>query len=139
MATQESNQPKSSALDIDICIKVAEIEGHNVTSDGISRNLIPCDLARHGSYLPVKSEGKSLTWFNPILNDALCYRLMLKYNIKVSTNREGICVAMFSHCQGEEHENPNKAVCLAIIAKQTIKPIIGRTVRDKAALDGETD
>ena len=102
--------------DSDICIRVAVIQGHNVVSDSISHNLVRCDLGKHDGLIPINSKGKFLTCFNPITNDALCYRLMLKHGIKVSKNNAGLYVAMHSHCRGEEDENPNKAICLAIIA-----------------------
>jgi hypothetical protein len=101
--------------DLAICIRVAEIEGHRVVSDGITRNLVPCDSGKLDSLIPVNNEGKFLTEFNPLTNDALCYRLMLKYDIKLSKNLDELYVAMYSHCRGEESMDPNKAVCLAII------------------------
>ncbi|MBE8233123.1 MAG: hypothetical protein HAW67_05250 [Endozoicomonadaceae bacterium] len=107
--------------EIALCIRVAEIEGHKVVSDSVTDNLVPCDLGKHDNLIPVNCEGKYLTQFNPIINDALCYRLMLKYDIKLSKNRDGQYVAMYSHCRGEENINPNKAICLAIISANKAK------------------
>jgi len=102
--------------DSQICIRVAEIQGHKVVSDSISHNLVPCSLqGKRPSLLPVNNEGKSLTGFNPLIDDALCFQLMLAYGIKVSKNSDGLYVAMYSHCRGEEDALANKAICLAII------------------------
>ena len=54
---------------------------------------------------------------NPLIDDGMCFRLMLKHDIKLSRNRDKEYVAMYSHCRGEDDESPNKAVCLAIIEK----------------------
>lgn len=103
---------------VEINILVALIEGHNVISDSISHNLIPCHLNGERTF-PYKaiSDGKSLTLFSAIEDDRLTYRLMLKHNIKISSNNKGYYVAMFSSCKGEEDADPNKAICKAIISK----------------------
>ena len=104
---------------IKICVKVAEIEGHAVTSDGITHNLVPCYSFTNqiDGIIPITPHGNYLVKFDPIHNDALCFNLMLKYEIKISKNRDDLYVAMYSHSRGEEHVNPNIAICLSIISK----------------------
>lgn len=103
---------------VNINILVALIEGHEVVSDSISHNLIPCHLNVTKTFPhQVIPDGKSLTGFCAVENDRLAYRLMLKHDIKLSRNSDGNYVGMFSHCSGEEDIDPNKAICKAIISK----------------------
>jgi len=61
----------------------------------------------------------TLTWhkFNPLTDKALCWDLMLKHDIKLSRNGKNEYVGMWSHCRGEDHSDPQMAICLAIIEK----------------------
>lgn len=103
---------------LELDILVAMIEGHNVVSDSISHNLIPCHPNRQDEYPPqVHSGGKSLMTFYVVGDDRMAYRLMLKHEIKLSRNRSSDYVGMYSLGCGEEDSNPNRAICKAIVAK----------------------
>lgn len=54
---------------------------------------------------------------NPLEDKALCWDLMLKHEIKLSRNGKNEYVGMWSHCRGEDHCDPQMAICLAIIEK----------------------
>lgn len=86
--------------DLEICKRIAEIEGFefSVNSERVFYN---CD-----------------GWpcaYNPLIDDALCFQLMSKYKIdwlnrasfKTGAAKIGDILV--------PHENPNKAICLAII------------------------
>ena len=88
--------------DLDICKRMGEIEGVEL--------LGPNKL----NYKPANKRCVEL--YNPLTDDALCFQLMIKYRIDFST----------LECSGKHYvswalggnlidENPNKAICLAII------------------------
>ena len=54
---------------------------------------------------------------NPLNDDGLCFRLMLKHKIRLSGNDKGDFVAMYAHSKGIEHPHANTAICLAILEK----------------------
>lgn len=114
----QSHIDTDTLSNVTINILVALIEGHNVVSDSISHNLIPCHLHGTRTFPPQAiPDGKSLTQFCAVEDDRLAYRLMLKHDIKLGHNSDGNYVGMFSHCRGEEDADPNKAICKAIISK----------------------
>jgi len=93
--------------DLDICRRIAKIEGLRVSKDvkpkcgSVYANIYPNDC--YGNY-------------NPLTDDALCFQLMIKYKLSLfapegeQTNWDCIIIDIFT-CD----ENPNKAICLAII------------------------
>jgi hypothetical protein len=97
-----SNKP----TDLEICIRIAEIEGKsywfNGTGEGICMN-----------YIEGKKASKVLH-YNPLTDDALCFRLMVKYKIILSYHSKGYKAAtdIFNFLFDK---NPNKAICLEII------------------------
>jgi len=63
--------------------------------------------------------------YDPLTNDALCYQLMLKYDVQVQ-KRKGFRVVVINDPElnflvSIAHENPNKAICLVIIKHFDIK------------------
>jgi len=101
--------------DLEICQKIAEIEGIDFSVDG-----------EHVFYKP---DG----WpcgYNPLTDKALCFDLMVKYSIEFTPEFEGDYTALivdgylyderidYDRCNtfGRD-ENPQRAICLAIIAK----------------------
>lgn len=94
--------------DLEICKQVAEIEGEDCKVN--FQNI----LVR---IIPLGDTGTTNNCYDPLSDDGLCFRLMLKHDIKLSRNRDKEYVAMYSHCRGADDESPNKAICLAIIEK----------------------
>jgi hypothetical protein len=99
--------------DLDICKRIAEIESLHVSKDvkpkcgSAYANIYPNDC--YGNY-------------NPLTDDALCFQLMVKYRIDFnhvmftddSLHRYRAVNAITGKGLGL-NENPNKAICLAII------------------------
>jgi len=96
--------------DLEICKRIAEIEGLST-------------LVFNGVHLierePFES-CESAIFYNPLTDDALCFQLMVKYKVKIVFER----APDYYHAIGfykdntkfcESDENPNKAICLAII------------------------
>lgn len=90
--------------DLEICKRIAEIDGRTVLD---SEKLA---LRQHSSF---KAEtinncyvagGRYGYRYNPLTDDALCFQLMVKYR----------AYTYVSHSAMED--NPNREVCLAIIA-----------------------
>ena len=95
---------------LDICKRIAKIEGLRVSKDVKPK----CG----GAYASTHTDNPygSYSVYNPLTNDALCFKLMVKYKLSLiapegeQTNWD--CV--ISHVLTCD-ENPNKAICLAII------------------------
>jgi len=91
--------------------KIAKIEGVKLRDDG-KWTKIPkdaCDVSECEDY------------YNPLTDDGLCFKLMVKYKIDL-VNHENSTEAYFvkkyqgiENWDSVEDENPNKAICLAII------------------------
>jgi len=91
--------------DLDICKRIAEIEGYKVNIS------IKCEGVWCSRY-----DNNCYGIYNPLTDDALCFQLMIKYKLSLfapegeQTNWDCIIIDIFT-CD----ENPNKAICLAII------------------------
>jgi len=96
--------------DLEICKRVAEIEALNYVEINdtifISKGY-SCDIK-----------------FNPLTDDALAFRLMIKYKLELEYYEDHISAynEMINYC---EHcaETANKAICLALIETDTSKTI----------------
>ena len=97
--------------DLRICNKLAEIE-----SISYWNHLGKCVLKAPWSW------GEESPEYNPLTDDALCFQLMVKYNVNLNiqdTSRKNVfhkyiaCVDDFG--VGLDKTSPNKAICLAII------------------------
>ena len=111
--------------DLDICKRMARIEGVNYTVC-INAKLYP---SRNAIYFreyegnrPAPTESKKLKEYNPLTDDDLCFKLMIKYSVNLNiqdTSRQNVlhkyiaCVDDFG--VGIDKTSPNKAICLAII------------------------
>jgi hypothetical protein len=87
-----------------INLLIAQIEDVNITDsdeDGIYYDDVKSTNVKH--------------IYEPIVDDAMCYRFMFKYNIKL-TKQGDKYVAMYTHCRGEEGICPNRTLLMAIIA-----------------------
>ena len=90
--------------DLRICNKLAEIE-----SISYWNHLGKCVLKAPWSW------GEESPEYNPLTDDALCFRLMIKYEIELfEINKVWHCNWAGSNLVTKS-ESPNKAVCLAII------------------------
>jgi hypothetical protein len=100
--------------DLEICKRIAEIEGEE---HYISENKKYCMARDELSTYVIRS-----VEYNPLTDDALCFRLMVKYSVRVETencsawtdNDDGYPQYEIIHCKG----TVNKAICLAIIASE---------------------
>tara|TARA_R110000851_G_scaffold160243_1_gene303449 strand:+ start:280 stop:624 length:345 start_codon:yes stop_codon:yes gene_type:complete len=104
--------------DLEICKRVAEINGDNVLmmQSVLGFNWMIADEG-HGGYKP----------YNPLTDDALCFQSMVKYKITVEFTRyyEHLKSTTTKAYYDDEADNgygayirdinPNKAICLAII------------------------
>jgi hypothetical protein len=99
----------SKLTDLEICKRIAEIEGVDFR-------------IQNGKVLPENPAeaitGKLTDVYNPLTDDALCFKLMIKYNVSFWQN-DGI----FIFCAKVRNADfrvvrvklPNLAICLAII------------------------
>ena len=108
--------------DLEICKRIAEIEGvkYRVITEG------------DDVYLKPKTEGivenrvcSKEFWlgeeYNPLADDALCFQLMVKYNVDIDNTSEGVHATCF--CKGFSKplgrygfdKNHNKAILKSII------------------------
>ncbi len=99
----------SDLTDLQICKRIAEIDGEKVAGVGDENVYIKCQPSLVGN-----------VQYNPLTDDALCFQLMIKYHIDFlnpskfvtkygaleSGNASKVCVG---------DESPNKAICRAII------------------------
>lgn len=96
--------------DLEICKRIAEIEGAEVEIGLKDRkgfqNLLWYD------------EGVIRGLYNPLTDNALCFRLMVKYSVIIDYERNGY-LAVIKANKGYPSlgagGTPNKAICLAII------------------------
>ena len=104
--------------DLEICQKIAEIEG--VASS--------IDLKISQSINDGFCESDFLKWedlYNPLTDKALCFDLMIKHGVNIdlaSCKNKGKYVAMWEYTMefdgGTSYgDTPQRAICLAIIAK----------------------
>jgi hypothetical protein len=115
----------SELTDLEICQKIAEIEGYKTCSfqgyDCCAYTGIECDKIDGFAHIP----------YSPLTNDALCFRLMIKYgvwfspvipNVKIRDYKQGKYKPENYMANHTVDGTPNKAICLAIIkSKATTK------------------
>lgn len=96
---------------LEICKKIAEIEGFTIPECGHTNDGVWC------SFMPNNCYGH----YNPLTDDALCFQLMVKHKMQLTTLICGdyICVKqnVFVNINNltKGLSSPNKAICLAII------------------------
>lgn len=93
--------------DLEICKKIAEIEG-------ISKDRIKYFQKNADGIFRIKVDGVE---YNPLTDKALCFDLMVKHKIDmVYVGNWSAWCAVYDGGQ-LYNENPQRAICLAIIAK----------------------
>ena len=101
----------SELTDLEICKCIAEIEGYH-TNLTIKCEGVWCSMNDNNCY----------GVFNPLLDDALCFQLMVKYNLSlIAPEREQEDWDCVIRDVLTVHKNPNKAICLAIIEVYKVK------------------
>lgn len=102
--------------DLEICKRIAELEK------------IPHHISRCKNHVMIQDKSTpALRWvryveYSPLKDDALCFQLMIKHGVDL-VNRKDYYEVMFVRLKDSplenwdsvEEENPNKAICLAII------------------------
>jgi hypothetical protein len=104
--------------DFEICKRIAEIEGfEKALFEGVEER----DFF-------VKCESFNVQRFNPLTDDGLCFHLMLKHNITfysknhiIGNTKYGARKFIINHPKTITDENPNRAICLAIIDANKLK------------------
>lgn len=100
----------SDLTDLKICKRIAEIEGVELNHSVIGRE---------GICVTVPAAGYMRATYNPLTDDALCFQLMVKYEVDISFLGgyvEAECYAadlINLHRHGDK--SLNHAICMAII------------------------
>lgn len=90
--------------DLAICKRIAEIENVLVRDTGEDLEWIKC---------PKSAIEPKYDDYNPLTDDALCFQLMIKYNISLHKDNNGL---FWTWGRAKRtNKNPNKAILLAII------------------------
>lgn len=105
--------------DLEICKRIAEIEGKEIKLSIDGKNWLdlsnPKDIYSHSRVFGGYKN------FNPLTDDALCFQLMVKYELKLEPCATFGWVAWYedNYCIMWDctDKSPNKAICLAIIEK----------------------
>lgn len=102
--------------DLEICKKIAEIENKY-------DELLEKQASYNSRLVHVQQKENITRWYNPLTDDGLCFKLMVKY--KVTFESCQFYKNMFTAFTYSEYEikvlpkaheySPNKAICLAII------------------------
>ena len=90
----------SDLTDLEICKKIAEIEG--VKIEIVGDHTVEMITPFHQRI------------YNPLTDDALCFQLLKKYRLEIETSPTHF-QAYFTVSRGVTDTSLNKAICLAII------------------------
>ena len=94
--------------DLEICKRIAEIEGELVTTVYEFDEALRTQL-KYGSEF-----GYRMPEYNPLTDDALCFRLMVKYKVDFIPYHPDEYRAQIKSVY-VVNKGPNEAICLAII------------------------
>jgi hypothetical protein len=115
--------------DLEICQRIAEIEG---VTDTVNVAIEAISNQKYNSIFNPNNITSPPTFddiYNPLTDDALCFKLMVKYKITVEFTRyyeslKSNTIKAFYNDVGYgsyiRDINPNKAICLAIIKSKAI-------------------
>ena len=119
----------SELTDLEICKKVAAIElGKSCfCNNGIPDHVYTSKVNMNAIFGKKHGDVDGNTEFNPLTDDALCFKLMVKYDLDVISpyrkNNETKWEAQsfannYATTFSVYDESPNRAICLAIIASK---------------------
>jgi hypothetical protein len=97
--------------DLEICKRIAEIEGVLFFDDGFDLFIPDYEASMSTGY----DEDKE---YNPLTDDALCFQFMVKDKIRLVYEYDGTWLCFSNDTANNllsKSSNPNKAVCLAKI------------------------
>lgn len=102
--------------DLEICKRIAEIEGFEFDVKSLA-TITPLGVWPKGDF---KKVGMSIASgsYNPITDDALCFKLMVKYEICLRRELDNSWICTHNKLLKSwlsKNISPNKAICLAII------------------------
>lgn len=96
--------------DLEICKRIAEIEDKEI----VSENASSVNVKDHNPLLCMPT----VYQYNPLVDDALCFQLMVKYEVELDFTHYAAGIGL-SRLDGGEciiaEKNPSRAICLAII------------------------
>lgn len=105
--------------DLEICKRIAEIEGLEFYLLESGGDTYP--MTKLFTTDANKKEWSNSKDYNPLTDDALCFQLMIKYNVlREATGNKSFQAVICNWGSGSEYfrgtgETLNKAICLAII------------------------
>ena len=102
----------SVMTDLEICKRIAEIEGDKVTMSAFSNYENPPKGSTNSIIWTMQMLVASIR--NPLTNDALCFKLMVKYKMDFIPYYPDEYRAQIKNTY-VVNKSPNKAICLAII------------------------
>ena len=114
--------------DLEICKRIAEIERINfdVVDDKVIK-IRQGKITMHKEYHELDDMMKRLyasgNIFNPLTDDALCFRLMIKYKVEIDYDDKDVSIyedgdRKYIAISTESFtEKPNNAICVAIIKR----------------------
>ncbi len=97
--------------DLEICQRIAEIEGLEISCEW--------DCGNNGILIG-KGDG-DLKDYNPLTDDALCFKLMVKHNVSLTYGDYAVTAEILIEKEDGEHSFaaqaycPKRAICVAII------------------------
>tara|TARA_R110000787_G_scaffold270630_1_gene377625 strand:- start:75 stop:407 length:333 start_codon:yes stop_codon:yes gene_type:complete len=102
--------------DLEICKRIAEIEGRSCWQTSSGEGVcINCFEGERDS---------AVRYYNPLTDDALCFTLMLKYEVSLTYGGYAVTAEILIEKEDGEHSFatqaycPKRAICLAIIASK---------------------
>lgn len=100
----------SGLTDLEICKRIAEIKG-------VSYFEFPDCIVRTSEPDGTGTPQEAIGVYNPLTDDALCFQLMVKYEVDIAFNDEWCGIYNDYATKGVLFEGIpiNKAICLAII------------------------
>ena len=99
--------------DLEICKRISDIEG-------VYAELLVKQKRYNARLVHIQEKAEITRWFNPLTDDALCFRLMVKYRISfchdyVTCVNKYVCFQNSIHRTLSRNASANRAICLAII------------------------
>jgi hypothetical protein len=102
--------------DLEICQRIAEIEGLRDTIESAIKNISRRQYKSIFATGVITSQQTFEDVYNPLTDDALCFKLMVKYKVSLLQSK-GVCCGRIlgGYSTAFRFDSPNRAICLAII------------------------